>query len=128
MAITAGVLDAPGSVSGSFDGAQGVEEWGGRASWSAPVGQWRCGVVAMLTMTQLALKGNRSEHVREGHGPARHEALAGVQFLRSDIVVDRSVGAARSRVKRARARIAPYGNGQAYQNYADLALAGARRA
>ena len=31
-------------------------------------------------------------------------------------------------MKRARARIAPYGNGQAYRNYTDLALAGARRA
>ena len=29
---------------------------------------------------------------------------------------------ARSRVRSARARIAPFGNGQAYQNYADLDL------
>jgi FAD/FMN-containing dehydrogenase len=35
---------------------------------------------------------------------------------------------ARARVSRARRRIAPYGNGQAYQNYADPDLAGARRA
>jgi FAD/FMN-containing dehydrogenase len=39
-----------------------------------------------------------------------------------------SLATARSRVKRARAKIAPYGNGQAYQNYPDLDLAGARRA
>jgi FAD/FMN-containing dehydrogenase len=35
---------------------------------------------------------------------------------------------ARSRVRRARRRIAPYGNGQAYQNYADPDLGDARRA
>jgi FAD/FMN-containing dehydrogenase len=39
-----------------------------------------------------------------------------------------SLATARDRVRRARAKIAPYGNGQAYQNYADLDLAGARRA
>jgi FAD/FMN-containing dehydrogenase len=39
-----------------------------------------------------------------------------------------SLATARDRVKRARRMIAPYGNGQAYQNYADLDLAGARRA
>jgi FAD/FMN-containing dehydrogenase len=31
-------------------------------------------------------------------------------------------------VRRARSLIAPYGNGQAYQNYSDPDLAGARRA
>ena len=39
-----------------------------------------------------------------------------------------SLGTARDRVRRARARIAPYGNGQAYQNYADPDLRNARRA
>ncbi len=39
-----------------------------------------------------------------------------------------SIGTARSRVRRARALIAPYGNGQAYQNYSDPDLANARRA
>ena len=39
-----------------------------------------------------------------------------------------SIGTARARVRRARRLIAPYGNGQAYQNYADPDLAGARRA
>ena len=39
-----------------------------------------------------------------------------------------SLATARDRVRRARPRIAPYGNGQAYQNYSDLDLAGARRA
>ncbi len=39
-----------------------------------------------------------------------------------------SIGTARDRVRRARRRIAPHGNGQAYQNYADPDLAGARRA
>jgi FAD/FMN-containing dehydrogenase len=39
-----------------------------------------------------------------------------------------SLATARDRVRRARAKIAPYGNGQAYQNYSDLDLAGARRA
>src|SRR5919197_2326997 len=38
------------------------------------------------------------------------------------------LGTARSRVARARALIAPHGNGQAYQNYADPSLPGARRA
>ena len=38
------------------------------------------------------------------------------------------IGTARSRVRRAHALIAPYGNGQAYQNYADLDLADALRA
>jgi FAD/FMN-containing dehydrogenase len=38
------------------------------------------------------------------------------------------VATARSRVARARALIAPHGNGQAYQNYADPGLPGARRA
>ena len=35
---------------------------------------------------------------------------------------------ARARVRRARRRIATYGNGQAYQNYADPDLDGAKRA
>jgi FAD/FMN-containing dehydrogenase len=39
-----------------------------------------------------------------------------------------AIGTATSRVKRARRLIAPYGNGQAYQNYPDLGLSGARRA
>ena len=39
-----------------------------------------------------------------------------------------SLVTARSRVRRARRKIAPFGNGQAYQNYADLDLSGARRA
>jgi FAD/FMN-containing dehydrogenase len=39
-----------------------------------------------------------------------------------------SIGTARARVRRARRLIAPYGNGQAYQNYADPDLDGARRA
>ena len=39
-----------------------------------------------------------------------------------------SLSTARDRVRRARARIAPFGNGQAYQNYSDPDLAGARRA
>jgi FAD/FMN-containing dehydrogenase len=39
-----------------------------------------------------------------------------------------SIGTARDRVRRARRLIAPHGNGQAYQNYADLDLGGARRA
>ena len=39
-----------------------------------------------------------------------------------------AIPAARSRVRRARRRIAPYGNGQAYQNYADPDLDGALRA
>jgi FAD/FMN-containing dehydrogenase len=39
-----------------------------------------------------------------------------------------SIGTARDRVRRARRLIAPHGNGQAYQNYADPDLAGARRA
>jgi FAD/FMN-containing dehydrogenase len=39
-----------------------------------------------------------------------------------------SIPAARSRVRRARRRIAPYGNGGAYQNYADPDLDGALRA
>ena len=38
------------------------------------------------------------------------------------------LAAARSRVARARALVAPHGNGQAYQNYADPSLPGARRA
>ena len=38
------------------------------------------------------------------------------------IVSYTSLATARSRVRRARARIAPFGNGQAYQNYADLDL------
>ena len=38
------------------------------------------------------------------------------------------IAAAKARVRRARALIAPYGDGQAYQNYADLALAGALEA
>ena len=38
------------------------------------------------------------------------------------IVSYTSFATARSRVRRARARIAPFGNGQAYQNYADLDL------
>jgi FAD/FMN-containing dehydrogenase len=37
-------------------------------------------------------------------------------------------GTARRRVRRARARIAPFGNGGAYQNYADLDLRSPRRA
>jgi FAD/FMN-containing dehydrogenase len=39
-----------------------------------------------------------------------------------------SIGTARDRVRRARRLIAPHGNGQAYQNYADPDLANARRA
>jgi FAD/FMN-containing dehydrogenase len=39
-----------------------------------------------------------------------------------------SIATARARVRRARRRIAPYGNGQAYQNYADPDLDNARRA
>jgi FAD/FMN-containing dehydrogenase len=39
-----------------------------------------------------------------------------------------SLATARARVRRARRLIAPYGNGQAYQNYADPDLDGARRA
>jgi FAD/FMN-containing dehydrogenase len=39
-----------------------------------------------------------------------------------------SLSTARDRVNRARRRIAPYGNGQAYQNYSDLDLKNARRA
>jgi FAD/FMN-containing dehydrogenase len=39
-----------------------------------------------------------------------------------------SIGSARSRVNRARRLIAPYGNGRAYQNYADLDLDHPRRA
>jgi FAD/FMN-containing dehydrogenase len=38
------------------------------------------------------------------------------------------IGVARPRVRRARARIAPFGNGQAYQNYADLDLRNPLRA
>ncbi len=38
------------------------------------------------------------------------------------------IGAARRRVRRARALIAPFGNGGAYQNYADLDLRSPRRA
>jgi FAD/FMN-containing dehydrogenase len=38
------------------------------------------------------------------------------------------IATARSRVARARAKVAPHGDGQAYQNYADPALAGARHA
>jgi FAD/FMN-containing dehydrogenase len=38
------------------------------------------------------------------------------------------IGTARPRVRRARALIAPFGNGGAYQNYADLALRSPRRA
>jgi FAD/FMN-containing dehydrogenase len=39
-----------------------------------------------------------------------------------------SLAVAKARVHAARRRIAPYGNGQAYQNYADPDLSGARRA
>jgi FAD/FMN-containing dehydrogenase len=39
-----------------------------------------------------------------------------------------SLSTAKARVKAARRRIAPYGNGQAYQNYSDPDLSGARRA
>jgi FAD/FMN-containing dehydrogenase len=39
-----------------------------------------------------------------------------------------TLATARRRVNAARRRIAPFGNGQAYQNYSDLDLAGARRA
>jgi FAD/FMN-containing dehydrogenase len=39
-----------------------------------------------------------------------------------------SLATARARVRRARRLVAPHGNGQAYQNYADPDLAGARRA
>jgi FAD/FMN-containing dehydrogenase len=39
-----------------------------------------------------------------------------------------SLAVAKARVRAARRRIAPYGNGQAYQNYADPDLSGARRA
>jgi FAD/FMN-containing dehydrogenase len=39
-----------------------------------------------------------------------------------------AIGTARARVRRARARIAPHGNGGAYQNYADLDLRDPRRA
>jgi FAD/FMN-containing dehydrogenase len=39
-----------------------------------------------------------------------------------------SLATARDRVRRARRRIAPHGNGQAYQSYSDLDLSGARRA
>jgi FAD/FMN-containing dehydrogenase len=39
-----------------------------------------------------------------------------------------SLATAKARVKAARRRIAPYGNGQAYQNYSDPDLSGARRA
>ena len=38
------------------------------------------------------------------------------------------IGAARRRVRRARALIAPFGNGGAYQNYADLDMRSPRRA
>ena len=38
------------------------------------------------------------------------------------------IGTARPRVRRARALIAPFGNGEAYQNYADLDLRSPRRA
>jgi hypothetical protein len=38
------------------------------------------------------------------------------------------LGTARRRVRHARALIAPFGNGGAYQNYADLALRSPRRA
>ena len=38
------------------------------------------------------------------------------------------IGSARPRVRRARAKIAPFGNGQAYQNYADLDLRNPLRA
>jgi hypothetical protein len=38
------------------------------------------------------------------------------------------IATARARVRRARRLIAPHGNGQAYQNYPDLSLNGARRA
>jgi hypothetical protein len=39
-----------------------------------------------------------------------------------------AIPTARSRVRRARAHVAPYGNGGAYQNYADPDLNGALRA
>jgi hypothetical protein len=39
-----------------------------------------------------------------------------------------TLATARSRVRRARRQLAPFGNGQAYQNYSDLDLSGARRA
>jgi FAD/FMN-containing dehydrogenase len=38
------------------------------------------------------------------------------------------LGTARSRVAAARAKIAPHGNGQAYQNYADPTISGATKA
>ncbi len=39
-----------------------------------------------------------------------------------------SIGTARARVRRARAHVAPHGNGEAYQNYADLGLRHPRQA
>jgi FAD/FMN-containing dehydrogenase len=39
-----------------------------------------------------------------------------------------SLATAKARVRAARRKIAPYGNGQAYQNYSDPDLSGARRA
>jgi FAD/FMN-containing dehydrogenase len=44
------------------------------------------------------------------------------------IVSYAALGTARRRVRRARAKIAPFGNGAAYQNYADLDLRSPRRA
>jgi FAD/FMN-containing dehydrogenase len=44
------------------------------------------------------------------------------------ILSSAAIPTARARVRRARRLIAPFGNGQAYQNYADPDLAGARRA
>ena len=39
-----------------------------------------------------------------------------------------SLAAAKARVASARAKVAPHGNGQAYQNYADPSLSGATKA
>jgi FAD/FMN-containing dehydrogenase len=74
--------------------------------------------------------------VLDAYGGAINDVAAGATaFVHRDarfsvqiLSYANDLGTARSRVSAARARIAPYGNGQAYQNYSDPGLSGALRA
>jgi FAD/FMN-containing dehydrogenase len=78
----------------------------------------------------LAAAGTGATLVLDAYGGAINRVPAGATaFVHRDprfsvqILSYAPIGTAQARVRKARATIAPFGNGQAYQNYADLDLA-----